>query len=72
MKPPRTYKENQTIISKIILPYGMQSKLAALFGVSRMTIFNAIHFKSNSQLAQDIRNTAIIDKYEGALIRYTK
>lgn len=43
----------------IMLPRGCGRRLAAMFKVSEVTVCSAIHFSTNSELANKIRHTAM-------------
>lgn len=43
----------------IAVPYGYIPKLAKRFRVSRVTIYNALNYTTNSEIAQRIRYEAV-------------
>lgn len=46
-------------MKKVIMAHGERVQLAALFGVSTVTVRNALKFKWDSDLAKKIRKAAI-------------
>lgn len=47
-------------MSKVLVESGEKTKLAKLFGVSRLTVLRALNGKTQSDLAKQIRATAVL------------
>lgn len=46
-------------IEKILIDKDKVPKIMKIFGCGRTTVYNALAYRSNSQLAQDIRSCAL-------------
>lgn len=44
----------------IILPYGGKKQLAKEFNVSEQAVYDALNYKTNSDMAKDIREKALL------------
>ena len=47
-------------MSKVLVESGEKTKIAKLFGVSRLTVLRALNGKTQSDLAKQIRATAVL------------
>ena len=52
---------NQNTMKRIILSRGKQSYLCRIFGTSRVTVWSALNYVTNSELAEKIRRAALAE-----------
>ena len=57
---------NQNTMKRIILSRGKQSRLCRMFGTSRVTVWSALNYVTNSELAEKIRRVALA---EGGIVK---